>query len=240
MSASARPTAIMPPSGSSCRCAPVDPTRGTSRWPCCLIGAPSEWEHFAKQAEEAIRTRQLEAAEPLYLEAATHAEAEFGRADARLISTLLALAHTQYCYLGSYTRSEPTNRRLLALRQEAFGPQHPQAAQALELGPGRYDEAEQAYRRALEIAEHGSDHRQLAEAVHQLGQFYRNRGRYAESEPLMRRQVELYEREHEQWPGRLHTALVEHAQVLEKLGENTEAEAVYRRLFAVLEQLSAM
>jgi len=112
-------------------------------------------------------------------------------------------------------------------------------AQALELGPGRYDEAEQAYRRALEIAEHGLDHRQLAEAVHQLGQFYRNRGRYAESEPLMRRQVALYEREHELWPGRLHTALVEHAQVLEKLGDNTEAEAVYRRLFAVLEQRRA-
>ncbi|MBV9357596.1 MAG: tetratricopeptide repeat protein [Chloroflexi bacterium] len=112
-------------------------------------------------------------------------------------------------------------------------------AQALELGPGRYDEAEQAYRRALEIAEHGLDHRQLAEAVHQLGQFYRNRGRYAESEPLMRRQVALYEREYEPWPGRLHTALIEYAQVLEKLGDNTEAEAVYRRLFAVLEQRRA-
>jgi hypothetical protein len=79
--------------------------------------------------------------ESLYLDAADAAEVEFGRADERIVATLQALAHTQYCYIGSYARSEPTSRRLLVLREEIVGFEHPAVAQswiflakALEIG----------------------------------------------------------------------------------------------------------
>jgi tetratricopeptide (TPR) repeat protein len=208
-------------------------------------GSPSHWEQLWKQAEQAIGTGKYEEAASLYLEAADAAEVEFGRADERVVATLQALAHTQYCYIGSYARSEPTSRRLLALREEILGLEHRAVAeswislaQALELGQGRYDEAERAYRRALEIAEHALDPQdsELAGPVHQLGQFYRNRGRYAEAEPLMRRLVDLRERTEQEKPGWLIVALGEHAGVLEKLGNNDEAEVLHRRILAVRKQ----
>src|SRR5690348_2301059 len=61
---------------------------------------------------------------------------------------------------------------------------------------GAFDEAEGAYRRALDIAEHflNPDDPRMATLYHNLGGLEHARGRHMEGEPFARRSVEIRER----------------------------------------------
>src|SRR6516225_6732485 len=59
---------------------------------------------------------------------------------------------------------------------------------------GRYAEAEQQFKSALQAAEaFGTDNPHLATSLNSLGQVYRAQGRYAEAEPLLKRALALRE-----------------------------------------------
>ena len=103
---------------------------------------------------------------------------------------------------GRYAEAIPLAQQVLAMREKALGPDHPDVAGSLnnlaELynEQGRYAEAEPLYKRALAIRERalGPDHPDVAQALNNLAGLYENQGRYAEAEPLYKRALAIRER----------------------------------------------
>ena len=79
---------------------------------------------------------------------------------------------------------EQRDRQLVALREQAFGPDHPDVATALHILGARYhlvrryDEAAALYDRAIAIrsAQLGHDHPTTVEVLEDLGDLWRDRG----------------------------------------------------------------
>jgi tetratricopeptide (TPR) repeat protein len=88
---------------------------------------------------------------------------------------------------GKFAEAVPLAQQVLAIREKALGPDHPDVAQSLnnlaELykTQGRYAEAEPLYKRSLAIWEKalGPNHPDVATALNNLAELYRNQGRYA-------------------------------------------------------------
>src|SRR5438874_6015708 len=79
---------------------------------------------------------------------------------------------------------ERRDRQLIELREQAFGPDHPDVASALHILAARYhlvhryDQAETLYNRALSIRSEslGHDHPSTVEVLEDLGDLWRDRG----------------------------------------------------------------
>ena len=133
---------------------------------------------------------------------------------------------------------------LLAIREKALGPEHPEVGQSLnnlaELyrAQGKYVEAEPLHRRALAIREKalGPEHPAVATNLNNLAELYREQGKYAKAEPLNQRALAIREKalgpEHPAVAASLNNlALLYDAQ-----GKYTEAEPLYRRALAIDEK----
>ncbi len=80
--------------------------------------------------------------------------------------------------------SERRDRQLIELREQAFGPDHPDVATALHILAARYhlvrryDQAETLYNRALSIRSEsfGRDHPSTIECLEDIGDLWRDRG----------------------------------------------------------------
>jgi tetratricopeptide (TPR) repeat protein len=111
---------------------------------------------------------------------------------AELIATSLNNLAELYRVQAKYAEAEPLFKRSLAIKEKAFGPDHPQVALGLNNlallydNQGKYAEAEPLYKRALAIWEKalGSDHPSVATGLQSLALLYRTQGKYAEAEPL--------------------------------------------------------
>ncbi|HEY3132262.1 MAG TPA: CHAT domain-containing tetratricopeptide repeat protein [Acidobacteriota bacterium] len=120
-----------------------------------------------------------------------------------------AIGHSLY-KLGSFNfktgddaQAESFHLRAVALweKNEFFGRDYPDLPLALEdLGKiycnrGHYVRAEEAFLRALAIAEKhsGSDHPDVARIHNQLADLYRDRGEYQRAEPLYQRALTIWE-----------------------------------------------
>jgi tetratricopeptide (TPR) repeat protein len=93
-----------------------------------------------------------------------------------------------------YADAEPLEKRALAIREKALGPDHPDVAQSLNnlatlyYSRGRFADAEPLYKRALAIREKalGPDHPDVATALNNLAELYNQQGRYADALSLVR------------------------------------------------------
>lgn len=102
---------------------------------------------------------------------------------------------------GESAAADSLYRRVLELREEAVGPEHPETAAAinalavLAYGEGRYPEAARLMRRALRIREAalGPLHPEVASSLNNLAAIYRSLGRYEDAESLYRRAIEARE-----------------------------------------------
>eukprot|EP00741_Cyanophora_paradoxa_P007900 tig00001224_g7643.t1 len=102
---------------------------------------------------------------------------------------------------GRYPDAEAAYREALALREEAYGVEHPAVSQsARNLGlhlqrQHRLDEAEELFLQALGVDEGalGPAHPRLAQAYAALGLLYQRRGRAEEAEGVMRRALGIVE-----------------------------------------------
>ena len=94
-----------------------------------------------------------------------------------------------------YAEAEPLYHRALAIREKAFGRDHPDVATvlnnlaALYSKQGRYADAEPLYQRSLAIREKalGRDHPDVAMALNSLAEVYNGQTRYADALPIIRR-----------------------------------------------------
>ena len=162
-----------------------------------------------------------------------------GRDDVK--AALLDVMGLAYHSLGLYDQAAPLMEESLALKNDLYGPSHPETATSLNnLGNllqvrGRLDEAEPLLRQALAIREATLPpaSAELAQSLNNLSQLYLARRDFEASEPLLLRSVEI----HRQLSDEAHPDL---AQGLNNLGllyhlQGRYAEAVpyYRESLAM-------
>jgi CHAT domain-containing protein/Flp pilus assembly protein TadD len=100
---------------------------------------------------------------------------------------------------GKFDEARPVGERVLALREKALGPDHPDVAHALNglailyITTGNDVEAERLFQRALTIFERALDpeHPALAQALNNLAGIYKTRGNYAKAEVLIQRALPI-------------------------------------------------
>jgi CHAT domain-containing protein len=107
-----------------------------------------------------------------------------------------------YAKQGQYARAEPLFKRALAIKEKAFGLDHPGAALILDnlavlySSQGQHAQAEPLYMRALAIFEkgHGPDHPDVALVLKHLAESYGKQGQYELAEPLFKRSLAIREK----------------------------------------------
>ena len=167
--------------------------------------------------------------------------------DKALVAVLSARANVERA-LGQFEHADQLFRRAADATERLFGSSSIELARALnELGVnckywGRFDEGEQLYKRAMEIAlaAIGAERNPLLTSLHHnLGGLEHARGNYAAAEPHARLAVEL---RRATAPEHLSLALDEGAlaAVLEGLGQHEEAELLLRSALARLEVAPAL
>ncbi len=141
-----------------------------------------------------------------------------------------------YYKQGKYAEAEPLHKRALAIREKAFGPNHPDVASSLNgLGwlyykQGKYDKAEPLHKRAIAIYENafGPDYTRTAYPLRGLGKIYTTKGEYAKAEPLYKRSLEILEKTVPNHPDIADT-FEEMAELYTKMGRDDEAKKLLDR-----------
>ncbi len=146
---------------------------------------------------------------------------------------------------GEYRASEQLQARALAIREEFFGPDHPDVSDSLtNLGialaeQGRHAEAVPLFERALEIREKafGPDGLGVAGALLNLAHGYDEQGRFGEAEELNKRALAIFEDAR----GRDHPdtafAIVNLAHEYMRQGRYADAEPLQERALAIREKV---
>ncbi|MFC4908019.1 tetratricopeptide repeat protein [Actinomadura gamaensis] len=137
---------------------------------------------------------------------------------------------------GRYAEAEGLLRRGIAVAEDGLGRDAPETAYLLnELAvlfkyAGRFDEAEALYRRALAALERADDPdpADLAGLCHNLGGLEHARGDYARAAGYARRSVELRVRARGEDHPDVAADRAALAAILDALGEDAEAEALFR------------
>ena len=145
---------------------------------------------------------------------------------------------------GKFAQAVPLAQQVLAIREKALGPEHPDVALALNNlaglydDQGRYAEAEPLYKRALAIYEKalGPDHPDVAQALNNLALLHRHQGRYAEAEPLYKRALAIYEKALGPDHPDVAVSLNNLAGLYDHQGRYAEAEPLDKRSLAIREK----
>jgi tetratricopeptide (TPR) repeat protein len=157
------------------------------------------------------------------------------------------LVHRCAVYLlerAEYGLAESLGKRAVAIRERAYGADHPDVAMSLnELAivyyrEGRYDEAELLQKRALAIREKtlGADHPDIARNLHNLANIAYEQGRYDEAEPLQQRGLAIREKALGGDHPDVAKSLNDIANLTHEQGRYEEAISLYIRALAIIEK----
>jgi len=147
--------------------------------------------------------------------------------------------------LGKFAEAEPLFLKSLAIREKAFGQDHPDIAISLNNlallyhSRGKLEEAKPLYKRALTISEKvlGRNHPNIAIILNNLAGLYDDQGHYAEAELLHKQALTVAERTLGAEHPRLAAMLNNLATVYQSQGRYSEAEMLSKRALAVCEKV---
>ncbi len=146
---------------------------------------------------------------------------------------------------GRYAEAIPLAERVLAIRKEVLGPDHPDVAVTLNSlallyqNTSDYSQAESLFRRSLSIDEKvfGKDHPNLAIVYGNLATLYYDIGDYDQSEGFMKKALELREKAF----GKVHpdVALTLHnlARLFQAKGDDVRAEQFCRQALEIYKKV---
>jgi tetratricopeptide (TPR) repeat protein len=156
------------------------------------------------------------------------------------VSISLALSSIIDIRLGKFDAAHTASLEVLALREKAFGPHHPEVGAALhdlamaKYRLGDYAAAEHIFRRALEVTERalGPEHPRVAEVLSDFGLLLRTTARYAEAREVYARSIAIAERSAD--PTSVTSQLHNLGSVYVLEGKAAEAEATLQRALQIL------
>jgi len=145
---------------------------------------------------------------------------------------------------GRYAQAIALAQRVLAIDEQALGPEHPGTATALNnlaalyKATGAYAKVEPLYQRALAINEKvlGSEHPDTAVSLNNLATLHLATGDYAEVELLCWRALAILEKEFDSEHPDTATSLNNLAALYYATGAYAKAEPLYQRTLAILEK----
>jgi eukaryotic-like serine/threonine-protein kinase len=145
---------------------------------------------------------------------------------------------------GSDEKARALYERVLAICEQAFGPEHPHVGSALNNlatvheSVGDYATARRLHERALVIFEgtFGPDHPIVAVGLDNLGVIHHHTGSYDQAKALHERAVALRERALGPDHPDLALSLANLASLLEVMGAHEEAKALHERALAIFEK----
>ncbi len=158
--------------------------------------AAGDWRQLLNRADSLANVSEVDSALAVGNRALDLAHAE---SDTAAASVLRRLSVFRY-YDGDYEQAERVGLQCLQLREEAYGPNHPEVAIALRtlgvmlLAQSKYDEAEDAYTRARDIFESAEDYDpvELAALLDNLGiLYYYYTGDLDRAETVYRRSLDI-------------------------------------------------
>jgi CHAT domain-containing protein/tetratricopeptide (TPR) repeat protein len=143
-----------------------------------------------------------------------------------------------------YVDAEALYNRALAIKQKAFGTDHPSLAASLNSlaivyeAEGEYAQAEVLYKRALAIKQKalGKDHPSVAGSLNNLAILYKREGKYVEAEGFYKSALAIMEKALGTTHPDLALIVNNLATVYRDQGEYAEAEEQYKRALAIWEK----
>ena len=145
---------------------------------------------------------------------------------------------------GEFEEAEPLLKRVMAVREQSLGPDHPDTATSLNNlamlyeKQGRHKEALPLLERALDICERvlGQDHPETIISLNNLAIGYLSQGRYTEAAPIFERALAVRERSLSPEHPDIATSLNNLAMLYEKQGRYKAAVPLLERGLEVREQ----
>src|SRR5262245_5644620 len=145
---------------------------------------------------------------------------------------------------GKFVEAIEIAKRVLAIREKALGPEHPELGTSLSdlallyYAQGRYAEAEPLVRRTIVILEKalGPEHADVAASLNNLAELYGAMGRYVEAEPLYRRSLSIREKALGSEHPTVASTLNKLGSLYQDQGRYVEAEPLLRRSLAIVEK----
>jgi esterase/lipase superfamily enzyme len=145
---------------------------------------------------------------------------------------------------GKYNEAVPRAEELLKSIEGRFGEDTSPYAAAISVlarlcqAQGRYTEAEEYVKRALDIDQRvvRADHPNIASDLGALGQLYQVQGRLDEAEPLMKKSLAITEAARKADPVSLGRALNNLAWLYQEKGRYAEAEPLVKRSLSLIEK----
>lgn len=100
---------------------------------------------------------------------------------------------------GFHLQSQSLHQQALTIREQVFGPDHPETAESLNVlailsrNQGDYEQAEKYHQQALTIRQKtlGPDHSTTAISLINLGVLYSTQGKYEQAEPLLQQALNI-------------------------------------------------
>ncbi len=185
-----------------------------------------------------------EEAEQFYLLALAIWQQADGQTENANIATVCCNLGKLYLAQGNYAQAEPLFQDALILRQDIYGPEHPDTASVLhnlaELyqNQGLYSQAESYYNQACSIREHHfwRSHPETMATLNSLARLYHHQGRSREAEALFREILSPSEVAFGLQHPEVATILHNLALVLEEQGKYAQVEQLYQRALTIREQ----
>ena len=150
-------------------------------------------------AESRFKNQKYDEAEEPFQQAIAILE-QLGEPARDSLATLYSrLAHFYY-FVGRYQQAEPQYLKGLALREQVSGPEDLSLAHCASglarlyyLAPGFSEDPEPLFQRSLQITRKalGENHRDTAEALYRLADFYRHQKRHDEAAPLYQAAISI-------------------------------------------------
>lgn len=203
-------------------------------------------------ADTYVKERRYTEAESLYKQVLAAQEKTAGPTGAGVAESLNRLGKMYYLQFEDYclskdfayeeTRklSESLLKRALAIREKAFGPDHPAVAESLSDLADVYrdyetDKADPLYRRALAIREKtlGVDHPDLASTLSGLATVCLRQRKVAEAERFAERALAINEKRLDPYDSELAASLIKLGEVYTDQRNYMQGEAMFKRALAI-------
>jgi tetratricopeptide (TPR) repeat protein/DNA-binding XRE family transcriptional regulator len=185
---------------------------------------------------------------PLVPHVLIHQKNDASQEDSLVLASLLNKTAIYLFERAQYEQAEPLSQRVLQIREQMLGSEHPDVASALDelailyAAQDKYEQAELLYQRALRISEQtlGSEHPGVASTLNNLAELYRRQGKYEQAEPLYQRALQIWEQtlglEHPD----IAALLNELAILYTEQGKYEQAETLHQQALQIWEQSLGM
>ncbi|MBX7223294.1 MAG: CHAT domain-containing protein [Blastocatellia bacterium] len=206
----------------------------------CLV----EVDRLNTEAEQFLKQKKFEQAEPKAQQAVEKAERILGPDHQALAKSLATLGHVFYSQ-NQRPKAAPFYLRALAIYEKTLGPNHPTLPNVLDyLGQiysfqGDYTKAEPFEQRSLTIREQklGPEHPDTADSLNNLGALYTSKGDFARAEPLFLRALAIREKVLGQDHLMVGNSLNNLASLYVNQRNYSRAEPLFQRFLVLMEKL---